>query len=228
LPTGVGGFFFVANAATGANSTVGFASASVAGTVAIPSGVSGAIVIDPVYGSRRADSIAEEAAGPVGAVQYAGAGGFFAGDGGLVYASATQDLTIGGPLGVGGNFAIGGFVTGRLIFSGGSANTRSVAIPYAATGMAMNCALSNVFTTTLSGNVTGAVNVSNQDDGQTINWRLQQDATGGRTMIWPSNFRWPGGTAGVLSTAPNAVDLLIASFFAATGTWLASLLKDFR
>jgi hypothetical protein len=228
LPTGVGGFFFVANAATGASSTIGFASASVAGTVAIPAGVGAAIVIDPVYGARRADSIAEEAAGPVGAVQYAGAGGFFAGDGGLTYNATTQDLAVGGPLSAGGNFAIGGFVTGRLIFSGGSANTRSVAIPYAATGMAMNAALSNVFTTTLSGNVTGAVAITNQDDGQTANWRLAQDGTGNRTMVWPSNLRWPGGTAGVLSTAPNAVDLLVMTFFAGTGTWLASLLKDFR
>lgn len=227
LPAGVGGFYFVANACTGANSTISFGSASVAGTVAIPAGVGAAIVIDPIYGARRADSIAEDAAGPAGAVQYNGAGGFFAGDGGLTYNSATQGLNCGGPLGVGGNFAIGGFVTGRLIFNQGAASTRSVAIGFASTGMTMNCALSNCFTTTLTGNVTGAVAIANMDDAQTINWRLQQDGTGNRTMAWPSNFRWAGGTVPALSTGANAIDLLVATFFASSGTWLASLLKGF-
>jgi hypothetical protein len=227
LPAGVGGFFFVANACTGANSTIGFASASVVGTVAIPTGVGAAIVIDPVYGARRADSIAEEAAGPAGAVQYAGASGFFAGDAGLVYTSATQALAVGGPLSVGGGLAVSGFVTKRLIFNQGAANTRSVPIPFGATGMAMDASLSNVFTTTLTGNVTGAVAIANADDGQTINWRISQDGTGNRTMAWPANFRWPGNTPGVLSTTPNVVDLLVATFFTTTGTWLASLLKGF-
>lgn len=227
LPAGVGGFYFVANTCTGANSTVSFGSASGGGTVAIPTGVGAAIIIDPVYGARRADSIAEEAAGPAGAVQYNGAGGFFAGDAGLIYTSTTQALAVGGPLGVGGNFAVSGFVTSRTIWNQGGANTRPVAIAYAATGMAMDCSQSNVFTSLLTGNVTGAVNIVNMDDGQTINWRLQQDGAGNRTMSWPANFRWPGATPGVLSTAANAVDLMVATFFASSGTWLANLIKSF-
>jgi hypothetical protein len=232
LPVNVGGFYFIANACSGANSTVSFGSASVAAVVSIPAGVGAAVVIDPVYGGRRADSIAEEAAGPVGAVQYAGAGGFFAGDAGLSYDPTTQHLAVGGPLSVGGNLTLIGQMISRLIVNGGGANTRSVAIPFAGTGMAMDCSLSNVFTSTLTGNVTGAVAISNMDDGQTINWRLQQDGTpggsgGNRTMSWPSNFVWPGGTAGVLSTPAGAVDLLVATFFASTGTWLASLIKAF-
>lgn len=227
LPAGVGGFFFIANLCTGANNAITFGAAGATGTVVIPGGVSAAVIIDPVYGARRADSIAEEAAGPAGAVQYAGANGFFAGDAGLTYDPTTQTLAVGGPLAVGGGLALAGFVTTRMIFNQGSASTRPVAIAYAATGMAMNCALSNVFTTTLTGNITGAVAISGQDDGQTINWRLQQDGSGNRTMSWPSNFRWAGGTAGVLSTGANAVDLLVATFFASAGTWLASLLKGF-
>jgi hypothetical protein len=227
LPAGVGRFFFVQNLCTGANSTVSFASASVAGSVAIPGGVGAAITIDPTYGARRADSIAEEASGPAGAVQYAGSGGFFAGDAGLTYNSTTQALAVGGPLSVAGNFSVTGQVTKRLILNGGGANTRTQSIAFAATGMAMDCALSNVFQTTMSGSATGAVAISNMDDGQSINWKLTQDSVGNRTMTWPSNFRWPGGTPGVLSTAPNAVDLLVATFFASSGTWLASLLKGF-
>lgn len=40
---------------------------------------------------------------------------------------------------------------------------------------------------------------------------LVQDATGGRTVTWPANCKWAGGTAPTLSTAANAID--IVSFF---------------
>jgi hypothetical protein len=227
LPAGVGGFYFFQNNTTGA-ATVSLGSASVGGVVTVPQGDAAVIVVDPVYGARRGDSIDTEASGGPGQLQYADpVTGNFAGAAGLVYTAATQALAIGGPLAVAGAFSVGGFVTKRLILNPGGANTRPVAIAFAATGMAMDCSLSNVFTTTLSGAVTGAVSISNMDDGQSINWRIQQDATGNRTMAWPSNFRWAGGTAGVLSTTANAVDLLVATFFASTGTWLASLLKGF-
>ncbi len=225
LPAGVGGFYFVANACTGPNSTITFGSASVAGTVAVPSTDTAAIIIDPVYGARLADTIEQDAVGPTGAVQYAGANGNFAGDAGLSYTPGTQALAVGGPLNVGGNITMGGVFLGLAIV--GNAQTAPVAIAFAGTGMVVNCELSNVFTTTLSGNITGAPSLTNVGDGQTINWRLQQDGTGNRTMAWPSNFRWPGATPGVLSTAANAVDLLVATFFASSGTWLASLLKSF-
>lgn len=109
-----------------------------------------------------------------------------------------------------------------------SAHTPPSAVAFSATAMAVNCALSNVFTTTLTANVTVAPTISNPRDGQTINWRLRQDATGSRTMTWPAAFDWPGGTVPTLSTAANAVDLLVATYFADTGLWLASLVKDFK
>lgn len=46
---------------------------------------------------------------------------------------------------------------------------------------------------------------------------VRQDATGGRTLAYGSNYRWPGGTAPALSTAANAVDLLT---FISDGTLL--------
>lgn len=116
-------------------------------------------------------------------------------------------------------------------FSGGistAAYTVPVAVAFSATAMAVNCALSNVFTATLTANVTVAPTLSNPGDGQTINWFLTQDATGGRTMSWPAGLKWPGGTAGVLSTAANAVDLATLTYRATTGHWYASLVKDFK
>jgi hypothetical protein len=102
------------------------------------------------------------------------------------------------------------------------------AVAFSATAMTLNCDLSNVFTTTLTANVTVAPTLSSPNDGQTINWRLKQDATGSRTMTWPAAFDWPGGTVPPLSTAANAVDLLVATYFADTGLWLATLVKDFK
>ena len=106
--------------------------------------------------------------------------------------------------------------------------TPPVAVAFSATAMTVNCDLSNVFTTTLTANVTTAPTLSSANDGQTINWFLTQDATGSRTMTWPTSFKWPGGTAGVLSTAANSVDLLVATYRAATGFWYATLVKDFK
>lgn len=107
------------------------------------------------------------------------------------------------------------------------AHTAPVAVTFSATAMAVDCALSNVFTTTLTANVTTAPTLSNPKDGQSINWFLTQDGSGGRTMTWPTSFKWPGGSAGVLSTAINSVDLLVATYRASTGYWYCSLLKGF-
>lgn len=109
----------------------------------------------------------------------------------------------------------------------GNAQTTPVAVTFSATAMAIDCALSNVFTVTMSGTVTTAPTFSNLKDGQTINWFITQDATGTRTMTWPATFKWPGASAGVLSTGANDVDLLVATYRAATGFWYATLLKDF-
>jgi hypothetical protein len=109
----------------------------------------------------------------------------------------------------------------------GNAQTTPVAVTFSATAMAIDCALSNVFTVTMSGTVTTAPTFSNLKNGQTINWFITQDATGSRTMAWPATFKWPGASAGVLSTGPNDVDLLVATYMSATGFWYATLLKDF-
>lgn len=108
-----------------------------------------------------------------------------------------------------------------------AAFTPPVAVAFSATAMVVDCALSNVFTTTVGANVTVAPTLSNPGDGQTINWFLTQDSGGSKTMTWPAGFKWPDGTPGVLSTGANAVDLLVATYRAATGHWYCSLTKGF-
>ena len=122
-----------------------------------------------------------------------------------------------------------GPVAFTTLTASGSAATPPVVVAFSATAMAINCALSNVFTTTMTLNVTVAPTFSNLTDGQTINWFITQDATGSRTMTWPTSFKWAGGSTftGVLSTSASAVDLLVATYRSSTGFWYASLAKGF-
>ena len=136
---------------------------------------------------------------------------------GVMYASSTSALATGSAL----------QWTGTNLSVGGGAQTPSVAVTFSATAMTVNCAISNVFTTTFTANVTTAPTLSNPSDGQTINWFITQNGTGGWTMTWPTSFKWAGGTAGVLSTGANAVDLLVATYRSSTGFWYASLSKGF-
>ena len=118
-------------------------------------------------------------------------------------------------------------ITGGLTLPSGNAQTTPAAVTFSATAMTVNCTLSNVFTTTFTANVTTAPTISSPQNGQTINWFITQDATGSRTMTWPSSFRWPTGSITTLSTAANSVDLLTATYLSSTGFWYASLLKQF-
>lgn len=122
--------------------------------------------------------------------------------------------------------ATNGSTNGGIVVNG-SGNTPPVAVTFSATAMTLDCTRANVFTTTFTASVTTAPTISNPQDGQTINWFITQDGTGSRTMTWPTSFKWPGGTAGVLSTAANSVDLLIAVYRSSTGFWYATLQKAF-
>ena len=107
--------------------------------------------------------------------------------------------------------------------------TTPVGVTFSASAMTMNCTLSNVFTTTFTANVTSAPSISSPSDGQTINWFITQDGTGSRSITghWPTSFKWPGGTKGVLSTTAGAVDLLVGTYRASTSSWYVNLLNAF-
>lgn len=69
-------------------------------------------------------------------------------------------------------------------------------------------AVTNHFQVTLAGNRTLA-NPSNQTAGQSGAIRIVQDGTGSRTLAYGSNWKFPNGTAPVLTTTANAVDILV-------------------
>jgi hypothetical protein len=132
-----------------------------------------------------------------------------------------------------GKFTAGSSSVDNLFSSGvitvdGAAHTNPVSLVFAASSLTLNCDLSNVFTVTLSLSLSTAPVLTNPRDGQTINWFLTQDGVGSRTAIWPTSFKWPGGSTGVLSTTSSSVDLLVATYRSATTFWYAALTKGFR
>lgn len=228
LPANVGGFWFINNGTTGAFS-IAISSATGGGsTLTVPQGGTTAARCDGTNILLQSTNLT--AAGATGDIQY-NSGGTLVGtgnlltDGNSIFLGAGS-LTTAFDVAVGRNLSIVGEITGPLIVAGG-ASTTPVAVAFSATAMVVNCVLSNVFATVFTANVTVAPAINNPLDGQTINWRITQDATGGRTMTWPASFKWAGASPGVLSTAANAVDLLVATYFASTGNWLASLGKGF-
>lgn len=70
-----------------------------------------------------------------------------------------------------------------------------------------NFALNNSFTVTLAGNRTLA-NPTNLVAGQSGVFIINQDATGGRTLAYGSNYDFGGGTVPTLTTTANAQDMI--------------------
>ena len=107
------------------------------------------------------------------------------------------------------------------------AHTSSLPVMQVAGDITIDCALSNVFETTLTANITTPT-LSNPHDGQTINWFITQDGTGSRTMTWGSSVKFPGGSVnGALSTTASAVDLVVLTYRTTTGFWYGSVLQAF-
>jgi hypothetical protein len=95
----------------------------------------------------------------------------------------------------------------------------------AATGtFTMNCLASNFFDLTLTGNIT--ISPSNVPPATRV-WSgtiaAKQDATGGRTITWPTGIKWPGGSAPPATTTANAIDIWSLMTYDGGTTWVGSL-----
>jgi hypothetical protein len=87
-------------------------------------------------------------------------------------------------------------------------------------------ATTNHFQVTLGGNRTLA-NPSNQTAGQSGAIRIVQDGTGSRTLAYGSNWKFSNGSAPVLTTAANSVDILVY-FVESASRITARLVSDVR
>jgi len=72
--------------------------------------------------------------------------------------------------------------------------------------IAVDLALSNNFTVTLTGTATDVGAPTNAVAGQSGSIFIVQDSGGGNTLGWNTAWKWAGGTAPTLSTAGDAVD----------------------
>jgi hypothetical protein len=92
----------------------------------------------------------------------------------------------------------------------------------------IDCALGDYFTLALNANVTSITfsNLPGSGKGATKMIRITQDTTA-RTVAWPSSFKWADGTAGAVSTASGAIDVLAITTFNNGAAWHATLAKDF-
>jgi len=88
---------------------------------------------------------------------------------------------------------------------------------------AINLTAGNVVSATLSGNTTFTFTGATAGTACSFGLYLTQDATGSRTVTWPVSVRWAGGTAPTISTAANAVDILVFESINGGTTWYGSL-----
>ncbi|MBB5351340.1 hypothetical protein HNR46_001576 [Haloferula luteola] len=88
-----------------------------------------------------------------------------------------------------------------------------------------DCANGNMASVTLAGN-RALENPTNVAAGSYV-LRVIQDGTGTRTLSYGANFKFPGGTAPVLSTAAGSVDVLTFLSFGDGSLYLVSAL-DFQ
>lgn len=105
--------------------------------------------------------------------------------------------------------------TAKVVGSGAQAYSSPVSVAVATSAVSLDFATGNNFTTILDGNVSIA-NPSNPQPGQSGIIYIRQDGTGGRTMSFNANWKFPGGTAPTLSTAVSAVDALIYNVVSTT------------
>lgn len=95
----------------------------------------------------------------------------------------------------------------------------------AATGTwTMDCAAANFFDLTLTGSITiSPTNVPPSTRVWSGTIAAKQDATGGRTITWPTGTKWPGGVAPPATTTANAIDIWSVMTYDGGTTWIASL-----
>jgi hypothetical protein len=94
-----------------------------------------------------------------------------------------------------GNKTIGTYVTGEIVVSASGATTIN-----------LNRLHAGIIRVTLTDSSTFTFVAPYA--GSTITFILVQPAAGSKTVTWPTNVKWPGGTAPTLTTTANAVDII--------------------
>jgi hypothetical protein len=89
----------------------------------------------------------------------------------------------------------------------------------------IDCSLGVRFRVVLTGNVT--VNFLNAKDGQTVDVIFVQDASGGRTVSWNGNVRFPNGVVPTVATGASGWALVYTGVYSSTfAQWLGAGWKN--
>jgi hypothetical protein len=155
----------------------------------------------------------------------------FEGSAGQLF-SVTNDLTgsIYSVNDVSGIPSIEVFANGQIDLAayGGTVNLKSyneyINANTASTGATtIDLSSGNFFNLTLTGNVT--FTYSNVPSGRMVAFTIvaKQDATGGRTITWPSGTKWPGGVAPPATTSANAIDIWSVMTYDGGTSYVSSL-----
>lgn len=89
--------------------------------------------------------------------------------------------------------------------------------------------VSNSFDITLTENVTSITLSNPPASGKygEIVIEIIQDATGGWTVTWPVNVKWPGGTPPTITAAANSIDAIMLSTINGGTTWRGNFQQNY-
>lgn len=141
--------------------------------------------------------------------------------------SAITSNTSGTAAGLSATLAVGSGGTGATTANAARvAINQGVVVLTPGTTVATDASTGNFFTLTPAQNFTLS-NPTNLQAGATYMWQITQDGTGSRVLALGTNFKNPGGTAPVLSTAAGSVDLITGYSPNGTLVYLVGILKGF-
>lgn len=161
-----------------------------------------------------------------------------ANNGYIIFGNADNSVKLGragtGALTWNSNFAVTGTTTlsANLIMANNNITnpvltgyTEAEVANTSATGTwTMDCTAANFFELTLTGSIT--ISPSNVPPSTRM-WAgtivAKQDATGGRTITWPTGTKWPGGSAPPATTTANAIDIWSLMTYDGGTSWIGSL-----
>lgn len=154
---------------------------------------------------------ARPAAGVLGRVHYDGSG-VFSFDTGSAWISYLVSIPGGVYLQLAGGTMAGGIdMAGSFLANAAVRGAKDITASADVTGaVTIDAAAQPQLYWRLTGNITGWT-INNFMAGMSLRITLQQDGTGGRTVVWPA-WLWPGGAAvatAVFDTAVGAVNTLV-------------------
>lgn len=95
----------------------------------------------------------------------------------------------------------------------------------ASSSIVVNCAAAATAVYVLTGNITSMsfTNVPTSPYSFAITLILIQDSTGGRTINWPFEVKWPGGSAPTLTVGAGKIDVVTLMTYDGGASWLGFL-----